>query len=128
MNNSNIIATIILLLLDFLWLGLYMNKQYQKQVQKIQESKLDPKPIFAVFSYILMIVGLNLFVLPRIRKGHELEDSFKYGFTFGIVLYGVYDFTSATVLKDWNMKLAIIDILWGGFVFFIATYIGSLFK
>jgi hypothetical protein len=28
-----------------------------------------------------MVVGLNVFVLPNIRKGYELEDSLKYGFT-----------------------------------------------
>jgi uncharacterized membrane protein len=127
MIKSNIIATVTLLLLDFLWIGMFMGKQYQNQILDIQGSKMIAKPWSAFLAYALMIIGLNLFVMPRIRKGHELEDSLIYGFVFGIVLYGVYDFTAGAVLKKWNMKLALIDVIWGGFVYFIAAYIGSKF-
>lgn len=124
--KQSIIATIVLLLADFLWISLYMGKQYQAQVRSIQGTAMKTNPVFIVLAYILMVVGLNVFVLPNIRKGHELEDSLKYGLTFGIVLYGVYDFTSGAVLSKWNKKLAIIDVLWGGFVYFIASYLGSI--
>ena len=127
MYKSNIIATLVLLILDFLWIGLYMGKQYQTQIAVIQGFKMKPILFQALAAYILMVIGLNLFVLPNIRKGHELEDSLKYGLTFGIVLYGVYDFTIGAVLKKWNMSLALVDIAWGGFVYFIAAYIGSKF-
>lgn len=122
----NTIATITLLLLDFLWIGLFMGNQYQKQITSIQKSKMKTKPLFAVMAYLLMIIGLNLFVLPNIRKGKELEDSLTYGFTFGIVLYGVYDFTAGAVFEKWDTKLAFIDIAWGGFVYFISAYLGSI--
>jgi uncharacterized membrane protein len=102
-----------------------MGKKYQDQVQQIQNDKMVVRPLFAVLAYLLMIVGLNVFVLPRIRKGYELQDSIKYGFLFGIVLYGVYDFTIAAVLKDWNISLAVTDVLWGGIVYFLAAYIGT---
>ena len=127
MIKPNIIATVTLLLLDFLWIGMFMGKQYQNQILDIQGSKMIAKPWSAFLAYALMVIGLNLFVMPRIRKGHELEDSLMYGFVFGIILYGVYDFTAGAVLKKWNMKLALIDIIWGGFVYFISAYIGSKF-
>ena len=124
--KQSVIATLVLLLADFLWIGLYMGKQYQTQVLSIQGSNMKTNPVFIVLAYLLMVVGLNVFVLPNIRKGHELEDSLKYGITFGIVLYGVYDFTSGAVLTKWNKKLAIVDVIWGGFVYFIASYLGSI--
>lgn len=123
--KTNIIATVILLILDFLWIAIYMGNQYQVQIKNIQGEQMKPKLTHAIMAYFLMIVGLNLFVLPNIRKGYELQDSLKYGLTFGIVLYGVYDFTAGAVFKKWNTKLALIDIAWGGFVFFISTYIGT---
>lgn len=125
MLKSHIIATIILLVFDLVWVGTFMGKKYQDQVQQIQNDKMVVRPLFAVLAYLLMIVGLNVFVLPRIRKGYELQDSIKYGFLFGIVLYGVYDFTIAAVLKDWNISLAVTDVLWGGIVYFLAAYIGT---
>ena len=97
----------------------------QVQIKNIQGEQMKPKLTHAIMAYFLMIVGLNLFVLPNIRKGYELQDSLKYGLTFGIVLYGVYDFTAGAVFKKWNTKLALIDIAWGGIVFFISTYIGT---
>lgn len=127
MYKTNIIATLTLLFLDFLWISLYMGNQYQKQINNIQSSKMEIKSIFVFIAYFLMILGLNIFVLPRIRKGYELEDSLKYGLTFGIILYGVYDFTLGAILKKWNIKLAIVDVAWGGFVYFISAYIGSKF-
>ncbi len=125
MLKTHVIATVILLLFDLLWVGTFMGKKYQDQVQQIQNDKMVVRPLFGVLAYFLMVVGLNLFVLPRIRKGHELRDSIKYGFLFGIVLYGVYDFTAAAVLKDWDIKLAITDIVWGGVVYFLAAYLGT---
>jgi uncharacterized membrane protein len=125
MLKSHIIATIVLLVFDLVWVGTFMGKKYQDQVQQIQNDKMVVRPLFAVLAYLLMVIGLNVFVLPRIRKGYELQDSIKYGFLFGIVLYGVYDFTIAAVLKDWNISLAITDVLWGGIVYFLAAYIGT---
>ena len=49
------------------------------------------------------------------------------GSLFGIILYGVYDFTAAAVLKNWDIKLAIKDILWGGFVYFITSLVTSFY-
>lgn len=125
-TKQRVISTVVLLLADFAWLGLYMNKQYGTLVRTIQGENMKANPVFAVLAYLLMIVGLNVFVLPNIRKGHELEDSLKYGMTFGIVLYGVYDFTAGAVFSKWDKKLAVIDVLWGGFVYFLASYLGSI--
>ncbi len=124
---SNIISTLTLLILDGIWVGTYMSSQYAKQVMTIQKSPLKANMAYAVLSYMLMVVGLNLFVLPRIRKSHAFTDSLFYGGVFGLVLYGVYDLTAAAVLKDWDIKLALIDMAWGSFVFFISAYIGSFF-
>jgi uncharacterized membrane protein len=125
-TKQRVISTVILLLADFAWLGLYMNNQYGTLVRTIQGENMKANPVFAVLAYLLMIVGLNVFVLPNIRKGHELEDSLKYGMTFGIVLYGVYDFTAGAVFSKWDKKLAVIDVLWGGFVYFLASYLGNI--
>ena len=125
MIRQNIVATIVLLVLDILWVTLYMNKAYKKQVQDIQGTEMKGRVYLGAIAYVLMVVGLNLFVLPNIRKGHELIDSLKYGATFGLVVYGIYDMTAGAVFKDWDLKLATVDIIWGSFVFFISAYVGA---
>ena len=124
--NKHILSTILLLILDFLWIYLYMTNKYKIQIKNIQKHEMNVKYIYVLFAYILMIIGLNIFVIPKINKQTILYDSLIYGFTFGFILYGVYDFTIASVISDWDINLAIIDILWGGFVFFISSYIGVL--
>ena len=123
--KRNILATVILLVLDLAWVMFFMRKKYEKQVKDIQGQAMQGRVQFAVISYILMVVGLNLFVIPNIREGHELEDSLKYGASFGLVVYGIYDTTAAAVLKAWDIGLAAIDVAWGAFVFFIAAYLGT---
>ena len=122
-----ILSSLTLLILDFLWIGMYMGKKYGVMIEKIQKIKMSggPEKIFyAVLAYSLMVLGLNLFVLPRINTNNvKLKDCLIHGFLFGIILYGVYDFTCAAVLKDWDIKLAFIDIFWGGFVYFISCYL-----
>lgn len=121
--NKLIVSSILLLVLDFIWIGGYMGGEYKKMIRKIQGSDMQVNIIYAILSYVLMIIGLNFFVIPNINKDNLFNDSLKYGFLFGIVLFGVYDFTVGAVLKNWNLKLAILDILWGGTVYFLATFL-----
>ena len=101
-----------------------MGKKYSLMIPKIQGSKMETNLVYAVFAYLLMLVGLNHFVLPRLNiKNITIEDCLKYGFTFGVILYGVYDFTAGAVFKNWNLNLALVDVLWGGIVYFLSCYV-----
>ena len=124
--KHRVLSTLTLLILDGLWINFFMKDKYNKMIKNIQNSDIQVNKLFAVASYTLMVVGLNLFVLPRLDVNNiNIKDCLLYGFTFGIVLYGVYDFTIAAVLKEWDIKLAYIDIIWGGFVYFAASYVLS---
>ena len=124
--KHRVLSTLTLLILDGLWINFFMKDKYNKMIENIQKSEIQVNKVFAVASYTLMVVGLNLFVLPRLDINNiNIKDCLLYGFTFGIVLYGVYDFTIAAVLKKWDIDLAYIDVLWGGFVYFAASYVLS---
>ena len=88
---NNLVSSITLLILDFAWIYFYMGNHYYKEVKKIQKNNLELRKIYAIFAYILMIIGLNIFVIPKIRPEKRLEDSLKYGFSFGLIIYGIYD-------------------------------------
>ncbi len=124
--KHRVLSTLTLLILDGLWINFFMKDKYNKMIKNIQNSDIQVNKVFAVASYTLMVIGLNLFVLPRLDVNNiNIKDCLLYGFTFGIVLYGVYDFTIAAVLKKWDIDLAYIDVLWGGFVYFAASYVLS---
>ena len=121
--NKIFLSSIILLSLDFMWLGAYMGNKYSKMIPMIQNKKMSLNYLHAFVAYLLMIVGMNIFVIPNIHEKTAMKDSIKYGFLFGIVLYGVYDFTAAAVLDGWDMRLAMLDILWGGIVYFLSAFL-----
>ena len=50
-----------------------------------------------------MIIGLHIFVLPKIEK---IKDCY-YGF-----LYGIYDFVCASIFDKCHLKIMILDVLW----------------
>ena len=52
-----------------------------------------------------------------------LSSTLKYGFLFGVVLYGAVDFTSGSVFKKWDFQLTMTDVLWGGLAYFLTCLI-----
>lgn len=122
------VAVLMLLVLDFLWIWLYMGRQYGKMIPRIQGSELKMNILSSVAAYFLMVVALIYLVLPNIRSSslYRLQDSIRYGALFGLVAYGIYDFTAGAVFKNWDFNLAIIDICWGAFVYAITVYIASM--
>lgn len=69
-----------------------------------------------MMAYLLMIVGLVMIII-------KYNLSYLDTFIFGIVVYGVYDFTCGAIFKEWDFQLAILDILWGGIVFTVTKYL-----
>ena len=122
--KHRIISTTTLLVLDFLWIAIFMGSKYNTMIKNVQGSAMTPNLFFAFIAYTLMVIGLNTFVLPGIDVNNvTISECLSSGFIFGLVLYGVYDFTTGALLKKWDMQLAIIDVLWGGLVYFASCYI-----
>lgn len=101
-----------------------MGPRYKVMIKEIQGSNMVTNVFYAFIAYTLMVIGLNHFVLPNIDvKNVTIQNCLSNGFLFGLILYGVYDFTIGAVLKKWDMKLGVIDVLWGGLVYFVSCYI-----
>jgi uncharacterized membrane protein len=63
-----------------------------------------------------MISGFYYFIIrPRL----SVFDAF----LLGIFVYGVYGFTTLSIIKKWNLQTVIIDTLWGGLLYATLTYV-----
>lgn len=105
-----------LLILDIIWLYYYMGPRYHTMIPKIQKSPLKLNYKSAIIAYTFMGILLVQYV---IKYNFNIFESF----LFGVCLYGVYDFTCGSVFAKWDFNLAIIDVIWGGFVFAMTKYI-----
>jgi len=108
---------IIMAAIDFLWLGLVANKLYTSELG----SMAFRWPAAAIV-YILLPLGLVLFILPKLGSGARAR-SLLWGALFGLVVYGVYDLTNLALLPQWSLKVTIIDIFWGMFLYAIVSLI-----
>jgi len=113
--NSFIKATIILLILDSMYLYSVRN-HFSKLVKNIQKTPLKLNIYAVIACYILLIGGFNYFI---IKDGRSPFDAFVLGF----IIYGVYDLTNMAIFKNWGLFTLVIDTLWGGFLFSMTAYL-----
>lgn len=105
------IATVILFVLDFIWLGTIAKDFYRNQLGDMM--LVDIKMGIAAAFYLTYTIGIILFAVKPAIKSQSLVLALGYGALFGFLAYGTYDFTNMATLKDWPVKMSIVDIIWG---------------
>jgi uncharacterized membrane protein len=111
-----IAGLIIIIALDMLVLGVILNGFYKTELSTLGRMSNDAfKPnIFAAgLTYILISLGFVLLILPRIPVGEDLGPRIAYSALFGLLLYGFYELTNYSMLKDWSLTILLVDIIWG---------------
>jgi uncharacterized membrane protein len=110
-----ILPGIILLILDSIYIS-FISNSFQLQIISVQRVTMTIRILGAIICYILLIFGLYYFIL----KDHR---SILDATLFGIVIYGVYESTNYATLKNWTLKILLIDTLWGGVLMGLTTYL-----
>jgi uncharacterized membrane protein len=97
--------------IDMIWLRLIAKNFYADQLGPL----LREKPILAsaLLFYLLYPIGLMIFGILRAPDVTSLRSVFLSGAMFGFFTYLTYDATNYAVMKDFPLKVAIIDTLWG---------------
>ena len=103
-------SAIVFFIFDLFWLLVVSKKMYQHFIgQLMGEVKLAPAVIF----YVLYVIGVVFFVLlPGVEK-QSILYTIGAGALFGLICYATYDLTNLATLKDWPVKMTIIDLAWG---------------
>jgi uncharacterized membrane protein len=110
-----LLAAIIFIVLDGMYLN-FIKGYFNKQIKSIQGSDIQPNFIAVGITYAFLIYGLNYFI---IRKHKSIKDAA----LLGLVIYGVYEFTNLSLIKNWSVLTAIIDTTWGTLLFTLTTAI-----
>ena len=89
-----------------------------KMINNIQGKSGNIKMTSAVACYILLVLGLNYFILEPAKKSKKpLKQSVLDAFILGLVIYGVYETTSHALFDKWDVKPLIYDSILGGCLF-----------
>lgn len=118
---SNVIRNIallalIILTLDYIYLGGILKDPFMKMVKKIQKKESKVNYIYTAVVYIFIITGIHYFIIMEKRSAWD-------AFLLGVIIYGIFDFTNLAIFNDYSLSLAIHDTLWGGTLFFLTTLI-----
>ncbi|MFK7771136.1 MAG: DUF2177 family protein [Saprospiraceae bacterium] len=101
----------IFFLIDMIWLGSLAKKFYGDNVGHLLSEKVNWKA--AIVFYFIYIVGILFYsVVPTIEDGNW-QRALLLGSTFGFFTYATYDLTNLATLKNWSVKVVLVDIVWG---------------
>ncbi len=125
-----IVISVIILLLDGLWIYNNLN-MYSKSVKAVQKTDLTVNIYYAIIAYILVLFTSLYIAIPFTKNHLEKTDGFKeklyksiiYGGAVGLSVYGIYNFTSLSLYKDYDINVAIIDTMWGTLLNTVVVFI-----
>lgn len=116
-----LLAMLGFMVLDALWLGLLMTSFYTERLASIARmtgGAMAPNWPAAFVVYALLGTGIAVFAIPR---AGQAGSAAAFGALLGLVVYGVYDFTNYSTLRDWPLALALVDTAWGALATALVT-------
>lgn len=120
-----IITIIYILTVEFIWLYLINKNTYSKLTYNIQKSPLVLNYYYTIVAYIIILFSIFTLSIPFIKSKINKNDnlyqiiykSLFYGSLVGFYIYGIYNFTSISIYKNYYLTVAIIDTIWGMFLY-----------
>ncbi len=111
--------------IDMIWLGLVAKKFYRDQLGTLMRVGVNWPA--AIIFYLMFIVGVVFFVVyPAVEKGSWFYALWTGAF-FGLICYSTYDLTNLATLKNWPLKVTIVDLIWGSTLSGVLGLIGFLY-
>ncbi len=106
-----LIALPIFFIVDMIWLAVIAKNFYKNQIGFLM--KPDVNWTAAIIFYLLFLVGVVLFVIEPALEKKNLMFALSRGALFGLITYATYDLTNLATLKDWPLKVVVVDMIWG---------------
>jgi uncharacterized membrane protein len=121
MNFKKYISFIILLILiDSIYL-FGLKNIHNKQIKDIQKEDLQVRYYPAILFYLIAGLAYIYIIYPLGKKNET--DIIKYGALMGLLMYGTFDFTNLALFKNYTLKYALIDTIWGMTAMAITSYL-----
>lgn len=108
---------VFLLVADIVWLIIAMGPLYRSELGDRMRPEVALLP--AALFYLLFVVAIVIFVVVPVFRAintGSYATAALLGALLGLVAYATYDLTNLATLRDWPVRLAIIDIAWGTLV------------
>ena len=105
-------ALVTILVLDGLWLGFVAKDLYKREMGALLAEQVKVLP--AIVFYVLYPAAL-VFLTVTTPPGSWFSAALR-GAVLGLAAYGAYDLTNMAIVKDWPIRISLIDWAWGGLI------------
>ena len=110
--------------IDILWLGVIARKFYRSNLGHILSDDVNWKA--AVIFYLFYIGGIIFFAVRPALANNSWHQATFYGGLFGFFTYATYDLTNMATIKEWPLKIAVVDIIWGTFLCALVAFLSFM--
>lgn len=120
------ISLFLVLLLDYIWFTFFTFKRVYKPMFLSINNVSTPfyRPGSAIISYLFL--GIILTTIWNVFSDQEMF--FLYGAICGLFIYGTYNLTNLSTIKNYTVMTTIIDTLWGTVLFGFICFVLNLFN
>lgn len=101
----------VFLAMDLTWLGLVARGFYQEQLGYLMRP--DGRVGAAVLFYLIYVVAVVVLVVAPAVEQESLGRAVWAGALFGLAAYAAFDLTSLALVRDFPVKVAVVDLTWG---------------
>jgi uncharacterized membrane protein len=112
--------TIIMLIIDYIYLKYFGGPPFVKMVEKIQKEKFKINYNYVAIVYLLLVIIMYKYII--------YTPGYHNSFVIGSIVYGVFDFTNMALFNNYQLNIAIQDSLWGGVLFTLTKFIFNKFN
>lgn len=113
----------VFIVIDALWLGLVAKSFYQRELGHLMLDQ--PRLQIAAIFYLIYAVAILILAAMPAARDESSSLAFVLGALLGFAAYGTYDITNLSTLKDWPMKMSLVDMAWGTFLTATSATVGS---
>ncbi len=102
---------VVMVALDLLWLGVIAKPMYQQAIGHLMAEQPDVPAALAF--YALYPAGLLIFALAPHSADPAWSRTILLGALFGFFAYATYDLSNLATLRNWPIRLTVVDMAWG---------------
>ena len=103
-------ALVTILVLDGLWLGVIAQDLYKREMGSLLADQVRVLPAVVFYAlYPAALVFLTVMTEPGGWRAAAVR-----GAVLGLAAYGAYDLTNMAIVRDWPIRISLIDWAWGG--------------
>ncbi len=109
-----ILTLLLFSLADAFWHFIIFGRAYRddfKPLARMDGEKFAFRRSWGFLAQFLLVSSLIVLVL--MKNPSSLRDSILVGFLVGILAITVYGLTNYALMKDWSLRLTLLEVFWG---------------